>query len=382
MAGKSIVALVPCDSYDDSMVEAAVREGIDLIGGTERFVRAGEKILLKPNVLVGSAPEKCVCTHPAVLRATAMAFRNAGAVLSCGDSSAVGGCALNMRLAGLKAVTDELTIPLADFSGGSVVHHSDALLYHQFTIAAGVQAADGLVSLCKLKTHALTRMTGAVKNQFGCIPGMLKAQQHSRLPNAYDFATMLVDLNTLLKPRLYIMDAVMAMEGNGPRGGDPRKIGLLIFSDDPIALDATACRLIDLDPELVPTMKPGEKAGLGTYHMENIEIRGASIEQFVCRDFNAVRKPPDRLKGGRMGALFKQYATPRPVIDSARCTRCGTCVRACPVQPGAVHWRTEEKTSPPVYDYQRCIRCFCCQEVCPEGAISIETPWLGKLISR
>lgn len=379
MTGKSIVALVPCDTYDSVVVEKAMRKGIDLIGGIEQFVTAGEKILLKPNVLVGSAPEKCVCTHPSGLRAAAVVFREAGAVLSCGDSSAVGGCALNMRLAGLKTVTDELGIPLANFSAGQVIHHPAALLYHQFTIAEGVLAANGLVSLCKLKTHQLTRMTGAVKNQFGCIPGMRKAQQHSRLPNAYDFATMLVDINTLLKPRLYIMDAIMAMEGNGPRGGDPRKLGILLISNDPIALDATACRLIDLNPEFVPTMKPGEKAGLGTYHMENIEILGVDIEQYICRDFKAVRKPPDRLKGGWKGKFIKQYTSPRPVIETGKCTRCGTCVRHCPVGPKAIDWPDGDKSHSPVYDYQRCIRCFCCQELCPEGAITVETPLLGRL---
>ena len=378
---KSIVGLVACDSYDQATVEQAVRKGIDLIGGLSRFVRAGEKILLKPNVLVGSAPEKCVCTHPAVLRAAAIVAQEAGAVLSCGDSSGVGGCALNMRLAGLKAVTDELGIPLADFSDGAVRHHPEALLYHQFTIANGVLAADGLVSLSKLKTHSLTRMTGAVKNQFGCIPGMLKAQHHATLPDVYDFATMLVDLNTLLKPRLYIMDAIMAMEGNGPRGGDPRKIGVLLFSNDPIALDATACRLIDLNPEYVPTMQPGEKSGLGTYHADNIEVRGADIEQFICRDFKAVRKSPDRVKGGWLRAFVKQSVTPRPVIDAGKCTQCGTCVRHCPVDPKAVDWQDGNKNKPPVYNYQRCIRCFCCQELCPESAITVRSPLLGRLFS-
>ena len=144
-------------------------------------------------------------------------------------------------------------------------------------VADGVLAADGLIGLSKLKAHGLTRLTGAVKNQFGCIPGILKGQFHARIADPYTFATMLVDLNTLVRPRLYVMDAVMAMEGNGPRSGRPKPLNALLFSRDPIALDAIACKMIDLDPEFVPTSKPGELAGLGTYRYENIKVVGDNL---------------------------------------------------------------------------------------------------------
>ncbi len=142
----------------------------------------------------------------------------------------------------------------------------------KFVIANGVLDSDGLVSLPKLKTHGLVRFTGAAKNQFGRVPGLLKNQYHVKLPDPYDFATMLVDLNTLIRPRLYIIDGIMAMEGNGPRSGNLKQLNVLLLSSDPIALDATASRIIHLDPEILPTSKPGEESGLGTYHAENITI--------------------------------------------------------------------------------------------------------------
>ena len=376
---KSRVALVACDTYDDDEVYGAVRRGLDLIGGLSRYVKSGEKIVLKPNVLIGAAPERCVCTHPAVFRAVGKILIEAGVDVSCGDSPGFGGCRVNMRLAGLKQVADELEIPFADFSHGRVVMHKEALLNRRFTVASGVLDADGLVSLPKLKTHGLTRMTGAVKNQFGCIPGFIKGQHHARTPDPFDFATMLVDLNTLIKPRLYIMDAIIAMEGNGPRSGNPRKLGVLLISDDPIAVDAVACKLIDLDPVLVPTSKPGEKSGLGTYHYENIEIVGDDVDSFICRDFNVVRKPPVPAATGGFGKFVKNHASPRPVIDERLCTSCGTCVKHCPVTPKAVDWLDGDESRPPIYNYSRCIRCFCCQEMCPEGAISVKEPLLGKL---
>ena len=242
---------------------------------------------------------------------------------------------------------------------------------------------DGLVSLPKLKTHGFLRYTGAVKNQFGCVPGFLKGQYHVKLPDPYDFAAMLVDINTLIKPRLYVMDGITAMEGNGPRSGKPKQLNVLLLSTDPIALDATACRIIDLSPEVVPTSKLGEKAGLGTYHVENIEIVGEPLAAFIDKSFNVNRTAPTPVgKSGRAMSFIKNQITQRPLIDKTKCTRCGTCVRMCPVEPKAVDWDKGNKTQPPRHNYDRCIRCYCCQETCPEGAISIVSPWLVRLFAR
>jgi ferredoxin len=172
------------------------------------------------------------------------------------------------------------------------------------------------------------------------------------------------------------------MEGNGPRSGKLRKLNVLLFSTDPIALDATACRIINLDPEVVPTSKLGEKAGLGTYHGENIELVGDSLESFVCPDFDVIRTPPDHCTSGRVKTFIKNRLCERPVIDGVKCTNCGTCVKMCPVDPKAVDWRNGDKSQPPTHDYDRCIRCYCCQEACPEGAITAQTTVLGRLFYR
>jgi Pyruvate/2-oxoacid:ferredoxin oxidoreductase delta subunit len=287
-----------------------------------------------------------------------------------------------MRRSGLKEIGDDYGFVLADFDTGRQVFHKDALLVKSFTIASGVIDADGLISLPKLKTHGLTRITGAIKNQFGCIPGMMKSQFHLKLPDPYDFATMLVDINTFIKPRLYIMDAVMAMEGNGPRNGKPRKLGVLLFSSDPVAVDAVACLLINLNPEFVPTSKPGELSGLGTYHNDNIEIVGDELNAFIVKDFEVERSAPVHCTTGGLTKFIKNQICERPVIDKTKCTVCGTCVKMCPAVPKAIDWHTGKKDKPPFYKYEQCIRCFCCQEVCPEGAISVYKPALAKVMSR
>lgn len=219
----SEVAVVRCESYSQTEVNAAVNKGLELIGGLQNFVKPGEKILLKPNLLTAEYPEKCVTTHPAVFKAVAEALQNAGAQLRYGDSPGFGSPEGAARKSGIAAAATELGIPMADFHQGQEAVCADALQNKKFIIAKGVLESDGLISLPKLKTHGLTRMTGCIKNQFGCIPGWLKGEYHVKLPDVNSFAQMLVDLNILLKPRLYIMDGIIAMEGNGPRGGGTQK---------------------------------------------------------------------------------------------------------------------------------------------------------------
>jgi uncharacterized protein (DUF362 family)/Pyruvate/2-oxoacid:ferredoxin oxidoreductase delta subunit len=377
---KSKVVLIRCDSYREQELYDALRRGIGLLGTAAAFVRRGEKLLLKPNVLVGDRPQRCVSTHPSVLKAAGRIFGEAGADLRYGDSPGFGRPSSQLRKAGLADVADELRIPLADFEQGSEVTFDDSPFTKKFFIARGVLESDCIVSLAKMKTHQFTRFTGAVKNQFGCIPGMLKAEFHVKMQSPLDFSRMLVALNLLLKPRLYIMDGVWAMEGNGPRSGDPVKMRVLLLSTDPVALDSTACRMIGLNPGYVPTSLPGSQWGLGVYESEEIELLGDPLESFINRDFKVRRSPPEPVtNSGGVLALMKNILSSRPVIDGKKCVRCGVCVAACPVSPKALDWR-DGADGPPRYNSRNCIRCFCCQELCPERAIGVKTPAAGRIV--
>jgi uncharacterized protein (DUF362 family)/Pyruvate/2-oxoacid:ferredoxin oxidoreductase delta subunit len=370
------VAVVRCDTYEPAVVDAAVARALDLLGGVGRFVRAGERIVLKPNLLVASTPEKAVTTHPAVFSAVARLLGSAGAVLTWGDSPGFGSTDGVGKRAGIAVEAARLGIRTADFAHGQNVSFAEGTLIKRFTIAEGVLEADGLVSLPKLKTHALTRMTGAVKNQFGCVPGMLKGEFHARMPDIDRFSQMLVDLNRLISPRLVVMDAIVAMEGNGPRGGDPRRVGVVLASDDPVAIDAVGCRIMDLDPSLVGTVVWGERLGLGS--ATDIEIIGDELP--VCAGYVVNRSRSSTTGVG--SPLGRRLLAPRPFIVHERCTRCGTCVEVCPVDPKAVAFAEGDRSRVPEHAYSYCIRCYCCQEMCPERAIEVKTPLIGRLIRR
>lgn len=376
----STVALVRCESYDEDSVKKSIERGISLLGGISQFVRRGDTILLKPNILVGESPHKCVTTHPAVFKAVAQVLIKAGVTVSYGDSPAIGKLSKAAKKAGLTQVAEELNIGLADFVTGMDLFFDKGIQPRKFTIAKAVFDNDGVISLPKLKTHGLEKFTGAIKNQFGCVPGVLKGEFHLKLPRADEFAKMLVDLNTVVSPRLYIMDGICGMEGNGPRGGIPKKMNLLLFSSDPVALDATVCRLINLNPEYVPTTQYGYQAGMGSFLKADIQLLGDDFDSFLADDFKINRKPLKSFKPGFFSDFLNHRLVSKPFIETGKCVRCGACVNMCPADPKAVFFKGEDTTVVPIYNYDNCISCFCCQEICPESAIQLKTPFLRKII--
>lgn len=372
------VVILRCESYTD--VLNTLQTGLSLLGGLAAFTHPGETLLLKPNLLLGDKPERGSTTNPVFFEAVAKVLQAEGIRLMYGDSPGFGTPQATVQSSGLKEIADALGIELADFVNGRDVPNPDGQLLKIFHLAAGLDRVDGVINLPKFKTHGLMRLTGATKNLFGCLPGVQKAGFHTRLQDEFRFAEMLVDLAESIAPRLHIMDAVLGMEGNGPRNGTMRNVGAVLISNNPHALDYCAAQMMNLDPMLVPTLAAAMRRKL--FEPETIEILGDGLEPFIMPDYDVNRSRASTTgPHGFYVDLFKNWVTPRPVIDPAKCTSCGRCVRVCPVEPKALSFKNGRK-NPPVHAYNRCIRCYCCQEMCPEEAISIETPPLGRFFDR
>lgn len=386
-AEKSLVVLVPCESYGREKVAAAVAAGMALVEAEGPVAAPAEKILLKPNLLRGADPDKAITTHPDVLAGVIAYLQNSDRKnLVCGDSPASMTPERAAKLSGLTDVQAEFGVPEGNFTESVHIENPTGRVAKEFQLARAVADADAVVSVCKMKTHAMMRVTGAVKNSYGFIQGRSKTAGHVRYPGYDRFAAMLVDVNLYVKPRLYVMDGIVAMEGNGPASGDPVKMGVLLFSRDPVALDSVFCRLVHLDPKLVATNTLGERGGLGTWREENIRLLtpagettlDAVTEQYGRPAFKVYRGPNRPKVMELMGDVLSP-ALSKPVVVAEKCVRCGMCVETCPVEGGAVTF-ANGKEQLPVWDYKKCIRCFCCQEVCPQRAIVVKRPFgrVGK----
>jgi uncharacterized protein (DUF362 family)/NAD-dependent dihydropyrimidine dehydrogenase PreA subunit len=376
---RSTVALVRCTTYDPDVVYGALRRGVELLGGVDRFVSPGERILLKPNILAGEGPECAVTTHPSVLEGTIRLLQEGGAQVRFGDSPGLDNPVHAAKRSGLLEAGIRTGAELAEFSIGSRMDNPGGALASSFPIAQAVHECDGIINLPKMKAHQLTRITGAVKNLFGCIPGKRKALYHVQFQDVEEFSGLLVELGQRLRPRLHVMDGIVAMEGNGPRSGDPRTMRVLIMSHDPVAVDATFCRLVAMDPTFVPTTVVGHQRGLGQYQQDQIELVGDPLESLADAHFKVIRKPVYSNASYAHYNIIKNAVLPRPVIDAHNCVKCGRCVEACPVPDKALRFDNGRKR-PPRYHYDLCIRCYCCHEMCPERAIDKKTPLLGRIL--
>jgi len=392
--------MLRCENYEHRCVRESIQRGIELLGGIERFARRGERIILKPNLLIPASAESAVLTHPAIFRVVGEIFTDGGAELLWGDSPAVGTPSMAARQCGILGEAVRLGIKQAEFGRSENISHHEGIRNKSFRIARGIVEADGVVSIPKMKTHGLMKITGAFKNSFGCLPGFQKSEYHLRFRNREDFARMLIDLDAIVAPRLYIMDGVVAMEGEGPRSGDPKKMNVIIIGTDPVAVDTVFARLVNINPRLVPCLAEAEKIyseaqkateniiktnNMGNpkrfrsphpdifgspnkggfesptpnfsalsalqktnvlrsphlnpselFDLKKIEILGDSLEELSDPTFKIDRSPVREPSDTPLVRFARKLIIKKPKMIPERCVKCGSCVKICPTSPKSV----------------------------------------------
>ena len=241
------VALLKCTDYDVNIIEKKLREGFELLGGEEyirKLIPYNSKVVLKPNMLSVEAKNSPVVTNYAVFEAVIKIIKDYSSNIAFGDSPGFGDSRKAAEKSGLMEVADRYGVKYEDFSEAIHVKLENSLLCKSWDVAKSPYEADVLITLPKMKTHAMAYFTGAVKNQFGCVPGLQKARWHTRMPEANNFCKMLLDLNTLVGTSFAIMDGIVAMQGNGPKNGKPYNMNTLIMGSSTTAVDSVGARLI------------------------------------------------------------------------------------------------------------------------------------------
>ncbi len=328
---------------------------------------AGATVLVKPNMVGPSAPELGHTTHPELLQAVVRACLDRNAKVIVGDNP--GGITRNSR--NVAAATGILDASEGCYTSISerVVERTGIDTGYKLVVSGAVLEADYIINMPVFKTHLGMIVTGALKNTYGYVAGACKASLHLQARSNEVFARAVCDVFQVRPPDLNIMDAITAIEGNGPcHGGQLRKVGKLLSSTDALALDAVMARMMGVDPGRLPVQEQARVRGLGALEESEIDIWGQFV---VIPNFRMPvtfapqpgRESADELRGLYPGGMMKGRVMSKPVYLEELCVKCGDCVVNCPA---------EALTLEPEFNISdECIACFCCVELCPEGALEV-----------
>jgi len=370
------VALGKCSSYDETLVYEAMKKLLELVPPPDV---KGKTVLLKPNILYPKKVDLAVCTHPVVVGAAVRCFVELGAKrVMVGESPAIAGSTSSARSTGMLEQVTKNGGEWADFSEKTVIHLENAKVKHHFDVAKQLLEADLLVSLCKLKSHQLMSYTGAMKNLFGLIIGLEKAQMHYKYPKKSDFAAYLTDLNLASKPGYAIMDAIVGMEGpGGPGSGDPIQLNFLAASDNILALDHICSTAVGYEANEITNLKDALDRKYWLNSWDEVQTVGAPFDEIKNLDFKAVHdknssETLQKMIPDFVNQLAKAFFTRKPYFQNDKCIRCGKCVQICPPQVLKFVEDKSDKGKHVSIARKDCIKCYCCHEICPADAIKLK----------
>lgn len=385
MTYNNTVAISRADKYDTAMIKDILSSHFASLGIDADFF-AGKKVAIKPNLVMKKEPGAAATTHPAVLDALLSLLTDMGVTPIIAESP--GGVYTQARLEGIYKVCGitEVAVKYGDILNKDVTwkhtRFDGAQVCREFDIITPLYEADVIIDLCKLKSHSLTKMSAAIKNFYGSVPGVTKFEMHAAFPENERFIGMICDLCKMLcetKDIIAVTDAIVGMEGNGPTGGEPRKIGCILTSRNPFASDLAAEKILGFEGT-VPMVRMAAKRGYMPENISELEIIGDSPDSLTVENF----VEPDSTKGG--GSALTHFTTgkwgdlfaPKPMINLSLCKGCGECAASCPQHTIEMRMKNGRRYAHIIR--KDCIRCFCCQELCPFVAIGTKKNALLKII--
>jgi len=376
--GKAMVSIVKVGVYDCDQIYEAVKRGLELVGGLEGIIEPGSNIFVKINHLSPpSPPEKGIVTHPVFVEAVLRLLKVLSNNITVGDDVAYH-AADGFRISGFQQMCDRMEVRLVNLlEGGFVEVECNGHFLDRVYLSRIALDADVIVNLPKLKTHSLTVLTGGVKNMYGTIPSGIRTRFHGEYVKCEDFSQVLTDIFSAIKPQLTIMDGIVAMEGEGPAAGGLKRLGVVLASQDAVALDAIVARMVGLNPMDIYTTRYCDERGVGVGRLDNIEVVGERLESVAVLDFRAPASATSlvmRRVPGFLPRLITRQLSIRPRVIRGQCTGCGECQKICPT--GAIAVTGKEAR----INTDLCIKCMCCNEVCRFNAIVPTRSTVGRLV--
>ena len=376
------VAACPCNDYQEGNVAQAIDDVLTQLGGIEKYVPQNAKVFVKLNLVREMSPDRCGTTHPEVVVALCKQLEKVTQNVIVGDS-----CAGLYTKGMLNPVynkckmteVEERTSAKLNYNFDTQLVDINGEVLPNCDIIGSFLDADVVINIAKLKTHSFAGFTGAVKNLYGLIPGLVKVEMHSRFPILSDFCNMLVDLEQFARPKtvLHMIDGVIGMDGEGPTNGKPKFIGQILASPDPYALDAVAVSLF-ANPFDMPLVQAAVKRGCIDENLSNIDFDFEAWKANFISDFDS---PPAESQDFMLNmpsfvkTLVKKYLVKWVRMDK-NCRGCGKCATHCPAKAIVI------KKGRAKVAQKKCIHCYCCQELCPFNAVRFKKPLLYKVAQR
>lgn len=358
--------------YNEELIYPAICKSMEALN-IAADLRPEMKIVIKPNLVMAKSPDFPATTHPLVIKAVIRWLREQGMQhITIAESSGGLYNAEAMKhvyhVCGMDTLGEGAELNM-DFSA-QTVNCPAGFKNHSFHLITPIVEADYIINICKLKTHAMTGYSGGIKNLFGTIPGLEKPQMHYRWPEIEDFSNMLLELAQTVAPNLTVIDAIDAMEGNGPTGGTSHPLHMLLAAKDFYTQDCFAAKLMGLEPTEIVMLRQALEKGLA--RPKELALVGDPVPEglspfqkpdTIKLDFtNGVPKflrKPFMFVASR---LLKSY----PQLTPEKCVGCGKCAESCPAHVIRIENRKAK------FKRKGCISCFCCQEMCPMKAISVK----------
>ena len=353
------------DSYCVKKLRDAISSMIHAAGGWPSGTSGGDRVLLKVNMLAAKHPSRAITTHPGIVAAVASLLIERGCEVAIGDSpgGAVKGVERYWKNCGFSTAAEATGATLLNFEGSG----SRRVTVHdrEYDIALPIlEGYDCKINMCKFKTHMYTRLTNALKNSFGIVPGLGKALLHMRSPRPVDLAVNIVDLYEIADFDLHICDGILCMDGRGPStDGRRRKEGFLAVSRSGLFLDMVLSEMAGLAWNQLDSNSEAVSRGLGKT-FEEISVLGH--HEFV--NFDIPSRSYLNYIPRWLGSAARLALRMAPSSNDL-CTACGVCKRACPVDA------IEIKKGRAKMKKGICIMCLCCHELCPENAVELKLPF-------